>query len=83
MDGSPNGMRPGVPDPKQRELLDQPLSSFNSPRLFAADEMTEAKQDEQTRIDFYGIKAVAKFVMAEGIPRTTGAFKRMVASGST
>ena len=83
MDGSPNGMRPGVPDPKQRELLDQPLSSFNSPRLFAADEMTEAKQDEQPRIDFYGNKVVAKFVMAEGIPRTTGAFKRMVASGST
>jgi len=46
-------------------------------------EMTDEKQDAQTRIDFYGNKAVAMFVMAEGIPRTTGAFRRMVMSGST
>ena len=45
--------------------------------------MTNEKQDEETRINFYGNKAVAKFVMAEGIPRTTGAFRRMISSASS
>ncbi len=45
--------------------------------------MTNEKQDEETRINFYNNKTVAKFVKAEGVPKTKLAFKRMVASGSS
>ncbi|MDA4113915.1 MAG: hypothetical protein OK474_07700 [Thaumarchaeota archaeon] len=45
--------------------------------------MTSDKQDEETRLEFYNNKAVAKFVMAGGVPKTTGAFRKMVASGSS
>jgi len=45
--------------------------------------MTDEKQDEETRMNFYSNKAVAKFVMAKGVPKTTGAFRRMKASGSS
>ena len=45
--------------------------------------MPDEKQDEETRINFYGSAAVAKFVMAQGVPKTTGAFRSMIESGST
>lgn len=45
--------------------------------------MTTEKQDQDTRLEFYNNAAVAKFVMAAGVPKTTGAFRKMVASGSS
>jgi hypothetical protein len=51
--------------------------------MLESNEMTDEIQDEETRMNFYGNKAVAKFVMAEGVPKTTGAFRRMIASGSS
>ena len=45
--------------------------------------MTDEKQDQETRLNFYTNPAVAKFVMAEGVPKTTGAFRRMISSASS
>ena len=41
--------------------------------------MTTEKQDQETRLEFYNNAAVAKFVMAGGVPKTTGEFRKMVA----
>ena len=41
------------------------------------------EEDQETRLKFYNISAVSKHISAHGIPKTDGAFRDMVASGST
>jgi hypothetical protein len=42
-----------------------------------------SEEDEETRLKFYNIPAVTKHISTHGIPKTNGAFRDMVASGST
>ena len=42
-----------------------------------------AEQDQETRLKFYNIPAVTKHISTHGIPKSNGAFRDMVASGSS
>jgi hypothetical protein len=44
--------------------------------------VTNEKSDEQTRKDFYTNDSVMQHVKKSGLPKTIGAFREMVASGS-
>jgi hypothetical protein len=78
-----------APAPGPVRLLDW----FGGPSLWAADLYTRLhldgvifvskdKSDEQTRKDFYTNDSVMQHVKKSGLPKTTGAFREMVASGS-
>ena len=41
------------------------------------------EEDQVTRAEFYSRRPVAKYIMVNGRPRTTHAFRDMVASGSS
>lgn len=45
--------------------------------------MTSEKEEQDTRSKFYNNQTVAKYIKAVGIPKTRGAFRDMVASGSS
>jgi hypothetical protein len=45
--------------------------------------MTSEKEEQDTRFKFYNNQTVAKYIKAVGIPKTRGAFRDMVASGSS
>jgi hypothetical protein len=40
-------------------------------------------ENEETRAGFYGTNSLAKYIKVHGVPKTTGAFRAMVASGSS
>jgi hypothetical protein len=44
--------------------------------------VSNEKSGQQTREEFYLNSAVRKHIKAVGVPKTTGAFREMVASGS-
>ena len=44
--------------------------------------MSNEIENEETRAEFYGTKSLAKYIKIHGVPKTTGAFRAMVASGS-
>jgi hypothetical protein len=45
--------------------------------------MSIETKNEETRAEFYGTKSLAKYIKVHGVPKTTGAFRDMVASGSS
>jgi len=45
--------------------------------------MSNEIENEETRSEFYGTKSLAKYIKIHGVPKTTGAFRAMVASGSS
>ena len=45
--------------------------------------MTNEKEEQDTRSKFYNSPSVAKYIKTVGIPKTRGAFRGMVASGSS
>jgi hypothetical protein len=45
--------------------------------------MSIETRNEETRAEFYGTKSLAKYIKVHGVPKTTGAFRDMVASGSS
>lgn len=45
--------------------------------------MTSEKEEQDTRSKFYNNQTVAKYIKAVGIPKTGGAFRDMVASGTS
>ena len=45
--------------------------------------MLDEKEEQDTRSKFYNSQGVAKYIKAVGIPMTRGAFRGMVASGSS
>ena len=45
--------------------------------------MTNEKEEQATRSEFYNSPSVAKYIKATGIPKTRGTFRDMVASGSS
>jgi hypothetical protein len=45
--------------------------------------MMDEKEEQDTRSRFYNGQSVAKYIKAVGIPKTKGAFRDMVASGSS
>jgi hypothetical protein len=45
--------------------------------------MRNQKEQEETRAKFYNSQSVAKYIYANGIPKTKHTFKDMVASGSS
>ncbi|MGD0319946.1 MAG: hypothetical protein ABSB56_09665 [Nitrososphaerales archaeon] len=45
--------------------------------------MTNEKEEQDTRSEFYNSQTVAKYIKAAGIPKTRGTFRDMVASGSS
>ena len=47
------------------------------------DVMINEKEEQGTRSIFYNSQSVAKYIKAAGIPKTRGAFRDMVASGSS
>jgi hypothetical protein len=49
----------------------------------AKDAMTNEKEEQDTRSKFYNTQSVAKYIKTAGIPKTRGAFRDMVASGSS
>ena len=44
--------------------------------------MSTDKSDQQTRKDFYCNSLVKQHIKTEGVPKTVGSFRAMVASGS-
>ncbi len=49
----------------------------------ARDAMINEKEEQDTRSKFYNSQSVAKYIKAAGTPKTRGAFRDMVASGSS
>jgi hypothetical protein len=49
----------------------------------AKDAMINEKEEQDTRSKFYNTQSVAKYIKTAGIPKTRGAFRDMVASGSS
>jgi hypothetical protein len=47
------------------------------------DAMIDKKEEQDTRSKFYNSQSVAKYIKAVGIPKTRGAFRDLVASGSS
>jgi hypothetical protein len=47
------------------------------------DSMINVREEQDTRSKFYSSQSVAKYIKAVGIPKTRGAFRDMVASGSS
>ena len=47
------------------------------------DSMTNEKEEQDTRSEFYNSQTVAKYIKGKGIPKTRGTFRDMVASGSS
>jgi hypothetical protein len=45
--------------------------------------MTNEKEEQDARSEFYNSQSVAKYIKAIGIPKARGAFRDMVASGSS
>ncbi len=45
--------------------------------------MINEKEEQDTRSKFYNSQPVTKYIKAVGTPKTTGAFRDMVASGSS
>ncbi len=45
--------------------------------------MMNEKEEQDTRSKFYNSQSVAKYIKTAGIPKTRGAFRNMVASGSS
>jgi len=45
--------------------------------------MSKEIENEETRAEFYGTKSLAKYIKVHGVPKTRGAFRAMVASGSS
>jgi hypothetical protein len=45
--------------------------------------MSNEIRNEETRAAFYGTKSLAKYIKVHGVPKTKGAFRAMVASGSS
>ncbi len=46
------------------------------------DAVINEKEEQGTRSKFYNSQSVAKYIKTAGIPKTRGAFRDMVASGS-
>ena len=44
--------------------------------------MTTEKEEQDTRHKFYNSQEVSKYIKAVGMPKTRGAFRDMIASGS-
>ncbi len=44
--------------------------------------MINEKEEQDTRSKFYNSQSVSKYIKTAGIPKTRGAFRNMVASGS-
>ena len=64
-------------------LLSWPsCASFYTATGSNASDMT-SEEDQETRLKFYNIPAVAKHISTHGIPKSNGAFRDMVASGSS
>ena len=47
------------------------------------DAMMNEKEEQDTRSKFHNTQSVAKYIKTAGIPKTRGAFRDMVASGSS
>lgn len=45
--------------------------------------MTNEKEEQDTRSEFYNNPSVAKYIKTVGVPKTRRAFRDMVASGSS
>jgi hypothetical protein len=45
--------------------------------------MNNEKEGQDARMEFYGNSSVVKYIKTIGIPKRTGEFRDMVASGST